>query len=80
MSNHLPVRLGTGRDFRSPQSLIAQRLPRPPGQHAREANEEIENYIVTWPEALSMIDRGDIQDGKTIVALLVWARRRENGR
>jgi ADP-ribose pyrophosphatase len=44
------------------------------GQHAREANEEIENLIVSWDEALAMIDSREIQDGKTIVALLTYHR------
>ena len=48
-----------------------------PGQHAREPNEEIDNLIVSWDEALSMIDRGDIRDGKTLAAILLWDRRRE---
>jgi ADP-ribose pyrophosphatase len=42
------------------------------GAPAREANEEIENLIVSWDEALAMIDRGEIRDGKTIVAILRW--------
>jgi ADP-ribose pyrophosphatase len=46
------------------------------GQHAREPNEEIENLIVDWDEALSMIGRGEIRDGKTLAALLLWDRRR----
>lgn len=45
-----------------------------PGQPAREANEEIENFVVTFDEALRMIDRGDIQDSKTIIALLMHER------
>jgi ADP-ribose pyrophosphatase len=47
-----------------------------PGDPAREENEEIENLVVTFDEALAMIDRGEIHDGKTIVALLAWERRR----
>ncbi len=46
------------------------------GEHAREANEEIENHIVTWDQALAMIDNGEIYDGKTALAILVWERRR----
>ena len=46
-----------------------------PGDPAREANEEIENLIVTWADALAMIDRGEIRDGKTIAAILLWERR-----
>jgi ADP-ribose pyrophosphatase len=45
------------------------------GEHAREPNEEIENLVVTWKEALSMIDRGEIRDGKTLGAILLWERR-----
>ena len=47
-----------------------------PGDPAREPNEEIENFIVPWDEALAMIDRGEIQDGKTIIALLMYERSR----
>jgi ADP-ribose pyrophosphatase len=46
-----------------------------PGEPAREENEEIENLLVTFDEALAMIDSGQIHDGKTIVALLAWQRR-----
>jgi ADP-ribose pyrophosphatase len=46
-----------------------------PGEPAREANEEIDNLVVSFEEALSMIDRGEISDGKTIVAILQWQRR-----
>jgi ADP-ribose pyrophosphatase len=45
-----------------------------PGEAAREANEEIENYLVPWDEALELIARGEIADGKTIVALLLYKR------
>jgi ADP-ribose pyrophosphatase len=46
------------------------------GEPAREANEEIDNLIVSWDEALAMIDRGEIHDGKSIVAILQWQRMR----
>ena len=46
-----------------------------PGPPAREANEEIDNLLVSWDEALAMIDTREIQDGKTIVALLAYHRR-----
>jgi ADP-ribose pyrophosphatase len=46
------------------------------GPPAREVNEEIENLVVSWDEALGMIDRGEIRDGKTLVAILQWQRRR----
>jgi ADP-ribose pyrophosphatase len=44
------------------------------GPPAREANEEIDNLLVSYDEALAMIDRREIQDGKTIVALLTYHR------
>jgi ADP-ribose pyrophosphatase len=47
-----------------------------PGEPAREANEEIENLVVSWKEALAMVDRGEIEDGKTLIALLTYERRR----
>jgi ADP-ribose pyrophosphatase len=46
------------------------------GPPAREANEEIDNLIVSWEEALAMVDSREIQDGKTIVALLTYHRLR----
>lgn len=54
--------------------FIAKRLTA--GQPAREANEEIENLVVSWDEALAMLDRREIQDGKTIIALLMYHRLR----
>jgi ADP-ribose pyrophosphatase len=47
-----------------------------PGPPARDANEEIDNLIVTWDEAMAMLDSREIQDGKTIVALLAYERMR----
>jgi len=46
-----------------------------PGAAALEPNEEIENLLVSWQEALAMIDRGEIEDGKTLVSILLWERR-----
>jgi ADP-ribose diphosphatase len=43
---------------------------------AREPGEEIENMIVTWDEALRMVDSCEIQDAKTIVGLLMYDRTR----
>jgi ADP-ribose pyrophosphatase len=48
-----------------------------PGPPAREANEEIENLVVTWEDAMAMLDRGEIQDSKTLIALLSFERRRQ---
>ena len=44
------------------------------GETAREDDEEIENWLVPWEEAVSMIFRREIQDAKTIVGLL-WVDR-----
>jgi ADP-ribose pyrophosphatase len=49
------------------------------GEHAREPNEEIENLVVAWNEALAMIDRDEIVDGKTLAAILLWERKRTRG-
>lgn len=47
-----------------------------PGPPRREANEEIENLVVAWDEALAMVERGEIRDGKSLVALLLYDRQR----
>ena len=47
------------------------------GDPAREAGENIDNLIVPWAEALAMVDRGEIEDAKTIAALLKWDRLRQ---
>jgi ADP-ribose pyrophosphatase len=46
-----------------------------PGPARREASEEIENQIVRLDDALAMIERGEIEDAKTIAAVLLYARR-----
>jgi ADP-ribose pyrophosphatase len=50
------------------------------GEPEREAGENIDNLIVPWDEALAMIDRGEIEDAKTIAALLMWERMRRQER
>jgi ADP-ribose pyrophosphatase len=47
------------------------------GEAAPEAEEEIETLLVSWDEALAMIDDGRIQDAKTIGALLLYDRLRK---
>lgn len=42
------------------------------GDAAREANEEIENHITPWSDAIAMIFDGRIVDAKTIAALLYY--------
>jgi ADP-ribose pyrophosphatase len=46
------------------------------GEHAREANEEIENLVVSWASAIKMLERGEIEDAKTMIALLTYDRLR----
>jgi ADP-ribose pyrophosphatase len=40
------------------------------GDHRREADEFMELHVRPWSEVREMIRRGEIQDGKTLVALL----------
>jgi ADP-ribose pyrophosphatase len=42
-----------------------------PGPPAREPGEEIENVVVNWQEALAMVRRGEIEDAKTLIGLLL---------
>jgi ADP-ribose pyrophosphatase len=44
------------------------------GKPTREPGETIDNLIVAWPEAIAMAERGDIEDAKTLCALLLWDR------
>lgn len=46
------------------------------GDPEREAGENIDNLIVPWDEAIAMVERGEIEDAKTICGLLVWDRLR----
>ena len=41
-----------------------------PGPPQREAGEEIENLVVPWADAIAMIQRGEIEDAKTVALLL----------
>ena len=52
--------------------FVAQELR--DGEPQREPGENIENLIVDWRQALEMIDEGEIQDAKSIAALLMWDR------
>ena len=49
-----------------------------PGDAARELGEEIDNLVVTWDDALAMIDRREIHDSKTLVGLLLYDRWRRS--
>jgi ADP-ribose pyrophosphatase len=57
-------------------AFVAERLTA--GDHAREAGENIDNLVVPWTEAIAMVERGEIEDAKTICALLMWERLRNN--
>jgi ADP-ribose pyrophosphatase len=46
------------------------------GDPSREAGEAIDNLIVSWAEAIAMAERGEIEDAKTLCALLLWDRLR----
>lgn len=51
--------------------FVAEDLTR--GEPRREPGEQIENLEVTWDDALAMVQRGEIEDAKTIAALLYYA-------
>jgi ADP-ribose pyrophosphatase len=55
-------------------SFVAEGLTA--GEHAREAGENIDNLVVPWSEAIAMVESGEIEDAKTICALLMWDRLR----
>ncbi len=46
------------------------------GPAAREAGEQIENLLVPWEEAVAMAERGEIEDAKSLVGILLWDRLR----
>lgn len=49
------------------------------GNHRREPDEFMEVHAVAWSDVLSMMERGEIQDAKTLVALMhvgLFRRRR----
>lgn len=50
------------------------------GEHSREADEFMEVHPVRWSAALEMTQRGDIVDGKTLLALLYAKAFRAVGR
>ena len=50
------------------------------GQHRREQDEFMEVHAVPWSNVIKMIEGGEIQDAKTLVALLYAAKFRGFGR
>jgi ADP-ribose pyrophosphatase len=47
-----------------------------PGAAALEPGEDIHALVVPWAEAMAMVDRGEIEDAKTLVGLMLYDRRR----
>ncbi|REK17219.1 MAG: NUDIX hydrolase [Planctomycetota bacterium] len=45
-----------------------------PGETALEAGERIEPLVVSWEEAMGMVDDGTIEDAKTLVGLMYYDR------
>jgi ADP-ribose pyrophosphatase len=50
-----------------------------PGSAALEKGEQIQNVIVSWAEALAMIDQQKIRDAKTLAGLLYYDRLKRGG-
>ena len=48
-----------------------------PGPPAREADETIDNLVVSWDEAIAMILRGEIEDAKSVAGMLLWDKLRQ---
>ena len=47
-----------------------------PGPTEHQPDERMTVHVVPWLDALTMVDDGRIDDAKTILALLLWERRR----
>jgi ADP-ribose pyrophosphatase len=54
--------------------FVAEQLSEGPPN--RESGENIDNLIVLWSEAMHMAENGEIEDAKTLSALLLWDRLR----
>jgi hypothetical protein len=50
------------------------------GDAKLQAGEEIETQVVDWNTALQMVESGQIRDAKTLVALMLYDRRRTSHR
>lgn len=44
------------------------------GQAAPEPGEKIEPFVLSWQDAMAMVDRGEIHDGKTLAGLMFYDR------
>jgi ADP-ribose pyrophosphatase len=47
-----------------------------PGPARLEGGEQIEPLVVTWEEAMSLVERGEVRDAKSLVGLLWYDRQR----
>jgi ADP-ribose pyrophosphatase len=47
-----------------------------PGPMAPEPGEELEPHVVPWEQALTWTLDGTIRDAKTLIAILLWQKRR----
>ena len=56
------------------QVYLAQGLT--PGEAQPEPDERIQIYLVPLSEVLRLIDAGEIRDGKTVISVMLYARRR----
>jgi ADP-ribose diphosphatase len=50
-----------------------------PGEPQRQADEQIDNLVVGWKDAIEMALSGQIEDAKTLAGLLLWDRLRQRG-
>jgi len=51
-----------------------------PGPAAREAGEQIDNMVVSWKQAMNLVQEQKIRDAKTIVGLLYYDQLRSGSR
>lgn len=49
-----------------------------PGPARLEGGEQIEPCVMTWLEAMSLVERGEVRDAKTLVGLLWYDRHRSS--
>jgi ADP-ribose pyrophosphatase len=49
-----------------------------PGPTAHQPDERLEPVVVPWSEAVAMVDDGRIEDAKSMLAILLWDRRRSS--
>jgi ADP-ribose pyrophosphatase len=47
-----------------------------PGPPEHEPDEKLEPMIVSWEDAIAMVDDGRIEDAKTLIVLTLWDRMR----